>query len=109
MEHPPGNITVTGHSKGGHMTLIIASIVQNNNINFVVMAGCGKKDTQFRRGYEKFLGRLAVGLHGRILSIYDKSDNVAGSCKESFEKAKDVYSKEVELNCFLKSFPEYRL
>jgi len=95
---PPGNITVIGHSKGGHMTLIIASLLQNNHINFVVMAGCGKRGTQFRRGYNKFLNRLATKLRGRILSIYDKGDNVAGSCKESFEKAIDVKSKEVEFN-----------
>ena len=37
---PPENITIAGHSKGGVITLCVASRLRNPMIGFVVMAGC---------------------------------------------------------------------
>lgn len=95
---PPQNITIIGHSKGGIMTLIVASLLENPKINYVVMAGCGKKGTRFRPKYEEFLSKYSPRLSGKILSTYDSSDRVAGSCQEAFDKAKNIKSKEVILN-----------
>jgi hypothetical protein len=95
---PPENITVLGHSKGGLMTLIVASRVGERKINYVVMAGCGRKETTFRRGYERFLDRDARNLRGRILSIYDADDREAGSCQEAFNEAARAETKETILH-----------
>jgi len=92
---PAENITVIGHSKGGHMALLVATILGEDKINIVVMAGCGRSGTRFRRGYDKFLRNHAAQLHGRILSILDAADNVADSCQESFKKVPQLESKEV--------------
>lgn len=92
---PPDHILVAGHSKGGHMALIVASLVQEPEIRYVVMAGCGKHGTQFRQSYEKFLSRNAQDLQGRILSIYDSSDREAGSCQEAFREAPRAKTKEI--------------
>jgi hypothetical protein len=94
---PAKNITIIGHSKGGQMALIVASILKEDKVNFVIMAGCGKKGTMFRRGYEKFLQRHAWRMRGRILSLYDAADKVAGTSKEAFDKAPQVESKEIVL------------
>jgi hypothetical protein len=92
---PPGNITVIGHSKGGNMALITASILNEAKVNFVVMAGCGEKGTMFRRSFEKFLRRSAPRMSGRILSLYDAADRSAGTCREAFDRADHVESREV--------------
>ncbi|MBI4115139.1 MAG: hypothetical protein HY447_01035 [Candidatus Omnitrophica bacterium] len=91
---PAENITVIGHSKGGHMALIVASLAEEPNLNFVVMAGCGKRGTMFRRSYERFLERSAHLMKGRILSLYDSTDREAGSCEEAFRLASGTQSKE---------------
>lgn len=94
---PPRNITVVGHSKGGQMALIVASLVQEARVNYVIMAGCGKRGAMFRKGYERFLQSQARDLDGRILSLYDSSDREAGSCQEAFDAAPHADTKEVVL------------
>jgi len=90
----PANITVIGHSKGGFITMLVAARLGNPNLNFVNMAGCGKWGG-FGKGFGKFVARDASRLQGRILSLYDSSDNIAGSCRKAFEKAAgNVESKE---------------
>lgn len=96
---PANQITVIGHSKGGHMALLVASLVQEPTMHVVVMAGCGKPGTMFRRSYERFLATHASRLQGHILSIYDAADREAGSCHEAFAAAADgVESREVVLS-----------
>ena len=94
---PPSHVTVIGHSKGGSIALIAASELQEEKVNFVIMAGCGKRGCGFRRNYERFLDERAARLRGRPLSIYDASDRLAGSCREAFEKAAIAESSEVVL------------
>jgi len=91
---PPSNITVIGHSKGGYMALMVSSMLRKPDLTFVVMAGCGKEGTQFRRSYERFLEKGAAGLSGRILSIYDTADTAAGSCAEAFDLSGQTRSRE---------------
>jgi pimeloyl-ACP methyl ester carboxylesterase len=95
---PPSHITVIGHSKGGSMALIAASELREEKVNFVIMAGCGKRGSGFGRSFERFLERRAARLRGRILSIYDASDRVAGSCRAAFEKGKLSESEELVLD-----------
>jgi pimeloyl-ACP methyl ester carboxylesterase len=95
---PPSHVTVIGHSKGGSMALIAASELREERVNFVIMAGCGKPGSGFGQGFERFLERRAARLRGRILSIYDASDRVAGSCRAAFEKGKLSESEELVLD-----------
>jgi pimeloyl-ACP methyl ester carboxylesterase len=95
---PPSQVTVIGHSKGGSIALIAASALQEEELNFVIMAGCGKRGSGFGRSFEGFLEERAARLRGRMLSIYDASDRVAGSCREAFEKAAIVESAELVLH-----------
>lgn len=96
---PPENITVSGHSKGGQMALIVSSLIAHPRVNYVVLAGCGKRGTLFRRSFEKFLQGHASLVRGRVLSIYDASDFEAGSCQEVFDAAHGTQTtKEITLH-----------
>jgi hypothetical protein len=90
---PPQNITVGGHSKGGVISLCVASALDNSKVNFVVMAGCEIASVKKYEMYPDF-----NKLKGRILSIYAASDTIAGSCKEAFSMAtKELVKTEITL------------
>ena len=91
----PENITIVGHSKGGIIALLVSSALEEMKVNFVIMAGCGKKETKFRGVYERFLENRAPFLRGRLLSLYDRADRTAGTCQEAFSAASQIYSKEI--------------
>lgn len=76
---PPQNITVAGHSKGGVIALCVASQLQNEGINYVIMAGCEIEGIKKYNMYPDF-----SNLKGRVLSVYADSDTVAGSCGQAF-------------------------
>jgi hypothetical protein len=84
---PPQNITVGGHSKGGVIGLCVAAKLENPQVNFVIMAGCGIASVEKFKMYPDF-----SKLKGRILSIYAASDSVANSCEASFVQASDELS-----------------
>ncbi len=87
---PAKNITVLGHSKGGFITLVVSSILKNPKLNYVIMAGCGIKGA--------CCGAAPSPPAGRMLSIYDQSDKVAGSCKAEFAGGgKNVRGSEIVL------------
>jgi pimeloyl-ACP methyl ester carboxylesterase len=94
---PPSQVTVIGHSKGGMIALLAASELQEEKVSFAIMAGCGKRGSTFGRSFERFLEERAARLRGRFLSVYDASDEVAGSCREAFERGKVADSAEVVL------------
>lgn len=94
---PPSRITVIGHSKGGSIALIAASELREARLNFAILAGCGRRGSGFGRSFERYLEERASRLRGRLLSIYDASDRVAGSCREAFEKAALSDSQELVL------------
>ncbi|MBI4358236.1 MAG: hypothetical protein HY584_02960 [Candidatus Omnitrophica bacterium] len=94
---PSHHIAVMGHSKGGLMTLIVASLLSEPEINYVVLAGCGKSGSRFRESYVPFLKGHAHNLRGRILSIYDSADQEAGTCREAFDEAANLDSQELVL------------
>jgi len=88
---PPENITVGGHSKGGVITLCVASQLGNPRVGFVVLAGCGIKP--LAQAYPD-----STKLKGNFLSIYASSDSIASSCGTEFSKAiQGISSKEIEL------------
>ncbi len=82
---PANRITVVGFSKGGGMVLTLLSLAKQPELNFVNLAGCGKG--QFRKAYDSVLANDAAKMQGRMLSLYDQAETIAGSCKEAADLA----------------------
>lgn len=83
---PSSNITVAGFSKGGFITLLVASSLNDPGIGYVIMAGCGTNAKGF--AFEQFLRRKrGARLTGRILSLYVSSDIEAGSCRPAVDQS----------------------
>jgi hypothetical protein len=74
---PAENITVVGASKGAGIAIFVSNLVKNEAINYVPMAIC-TADTVAE------LIQAQVVLYGNVLSIYDSTDEYAGSCEELF-------------------------
>lgn len=81
----PQQITVVGFSKGGSMSLITAALAKQPGLNIVNLAGCGTG--KFRRSYDNFLNNDAPKMQGRMLSLVDEKDTIAGTCEEAAAKA----------------------
>jgi hypothetical protein len=76
----PQDITVVGFSKGAGITLYVSDMLDNSDINYVLIAICGdwiNSDT-------------AISLSGRILSLYETSDDLGGSCHELADRSPGV-------------------
>jgi len=71
---PPERICIVGASKGGGIAVAASSMLKNERLNFVFMGTCVNWITDWPE----------LDLRGRILSISEESDTVAGSCKEAF-------------------------
>lgn len=97
---PPNNITVSGFSRGGAITLLVSTLLKNPKINFVVLAGCCKNHPQSGRKYKKYVLSQAKNLHGQFLSICDIVDDECQSCKEEFKLAKseNINSTEIKMD-----------
>jgi hypothetical protein len=67
---PPENIVVAGFSKGGGIAVRVSSFLRRPQVRFVLLAACpsGPLSPQIR-------------LTGRVLSVYEASDTLAGTCK----------------------------
>ena len=70
--------TVAGHSKGGAITLITAALLQNPDIKFVDMAGCGN-DGLFARSFRRLIKTFGSRITRRLMSVYDADDRITGS------------------------------
>ena len=85
---PADHVTVAGFSKGGGLTLATAAELGEPRVNFVVMAICaGDTATE-----------LAGRVKGRMLSIYDASDKLAGSCARVLPQGTAGTSHEIVLH-----------
>ncbi|HEX8423487.1 MAG TPA: alpha/beta hydrolase, partial [Pyrinomonadaceae bacterium] len=70
----PRGVTVVGASKGSGIAMHVSSLLKHRDVNFVIMAGCGQQT----------LANRALNLYGRVLSIYDASDEGVGTCESLF-------------------------
>jgi hypothetical protein len=79
------NITIVGASKGGGITIFVSNLLENEEINYVIMAICDPATVEELKQNE-------ISLYGNVLSIYDSSDELAGSCQElfSFSEGKGI-------------------
>lgn len=91
---PAKNITIVGASKGAGIAIFVSYLLENEEINFVLMAICDPATVEALKQNE-------ISLYGNILSIYDSADKLAGSCQElfSFSEGKGISNhKEIILN-----------
>lgn len=90
---PAKNITVAGHSKGGMISMLVMSILAEPDIAYVNFAGCGREGSGFS-GFLRFAEQGAPAARGRLLSAYDRNDQIAGSCKQALEKMTNATVRE---------------
>ncbi len=101
---PAQSITVVGFSKGGMIAMLASSMLQNPDVNYVFMASCGD-------WMQRVLG---LRVSGRVLAIYEASDDIGGSCKVAFDRAGKLGEhRELELHlggghgAFFRPHPEW--
>jgi hypothetical protein len=70
-------IGVVGFSKGGGIAIIASALLADPHIRFVFLAPCG----------DWLDDRKDVNVSGRILSIYEKTDEMGTSCEPLFKRA----------------------
>lgn len=76
---PAERISVVGFSKGGAIAIVASALLRNPRVTFVLLAPCG----------DWVKGRDDVDVRGRILSIYEASDEMGTSCEPLFAQASD--------------------
>ena len=74
---PASAITVVGFSKGGAIAILASAALADDGVNVVVLAGCGRW----------LASRPDLVPRGRLLSVFEASDDLAGSCRPLFERA----------------------
>ena len=80
---PEDHIAVVGFSKGGAIAMRVSSFLRRPDVRFVLLAACWREDEP------------QVRFTGRVLSIREKSDTLAGdSCTPIAEKAEKPTSFE---------------
>ncbi|HEV3050803.1 MAG TPA: alpha/beta hydrolase, partial [Longimicrobium sp.] len=72
-------VAVVGFSKGGALAMIASDLLSDPRIPFVFLGPCG----------DWVQGRDDVDVRGRILSIYEASDELGTSCEPLFAQASD--------------------
>lgn len=83
------DITVIGASKGAMIAMSVSFFCKNENLNFVFMGAC---NGNIRREFPE------MEFYGNVLSIYEKSDTIGGSCESLKNESKHLrHYKEVEL------------
>jgi acetyl esterase/lipase len=76
---PAERIAVVGFSKGGAIAMVASALLKDPRVTFVFLAPCG----------DWVKGRDDVDVRGRILSIYEASDELGTSCEPLFSQASD--------------------
>jgi hypothetical protein len=74
---PAKNITVVGASKGAGIAVYVSHFLENKAVNFVILAICHPDEIAN-------LKQEQIYLVGNVLSIYDSTDEFAGSCRDLF-------------------------
>jgi predicted esterase len=75
---PAKNITLVGASQGAGIVIYVSHLLENEAIYYVILAIC-HPDTVWA------FKQAQIHLYGNVLSIYDSSDDLAGSCQALFE------------------------
>ncbi len=84
----PQRITVVGASKGAVIAMLVSTKLLNPAVNFVLIAGCNDWAEE----------NLAINLCGRVLSVFEKSDEIGRSCQPIFSASQcRPTTREIEL------------
>jgi hypothetical protein len=91
----PSAITVLGTSEGAYIAWQVSSLMKNKDMNFILLGMCSP---------QLIAQHPNSDLCGNILSIYERSDNLGGSCKLLRKRSKCTipHYKEIELSTGLK-------
>jgi hypothetical protein len=74
---PAERIAVVGFSKGGAIAMVASALLKDPRIPFVFLASCG----------DWVQDRDDMDVRGRILSIYEASDELGATCEPLFQQA----------------------
>ena len=77
---PGRRITVIGASKGALITMLVSTRVRSPQVGYVILANCNDWVRENHR----------IDLHGEVLSIYEASDSVGGTCEPIFRQSKEL-------------------
>ena len=77
---PGRRITVIGASKGALITMLVSTKVRAPEVGYVILANCNDWVRENHR----------IDLHGEVLSIYEASDSVGGTCEPIFRQSKEL-------------------
>ncbi len=72
----PGNIVVVGFSKGGGIAINVSSFLGRKDLRYVILASC----------HPAYADLDHYRLTGKVLSIFESSDELAYSCREFAER-----------------------
>ncbi|NIS82922.1 MAG: alpha/beta hydrolase [Anaerolineales bacterium] len=78
----PQRIFVVGFSKGAGIALYVSDMLDNPDINFVLIGICGEWTNSIS----------GLSLSGRVLSLYETSDEFGGSCQALADRSPGVSS-----------------
>jgi hypothetical protein len=82
-------IGIMGYDVGGTAALVASALLQDPDLSYVVLAGCGLDER-----YMRFATQLADQMAGRVLHLWEKTDTQAESCQLAFSRAKTLDSDE---------------
>lgn len=95
---PPGNITISGHSRGAKITMRVAAVLKEPQVRFIPIAGCGYQQGHGSTAkYKKFTKKLASKLQGAFMIMWEESDEIAGDCDTAMKLAANVTYKNMKL------------
>lgn len=85
-------VNVVGTSKGGYIAMYVSSKLQNPEIKYMFIGCCNNH------------ANMPINFSGKILSIYEKSDDIGLSCSTFKNNSKNKLSdyQEIQLNTGLK-------
>ena len=84
---PASHITVIGASKGGVIAMLASTKLENPDLRYVLLGNCN----------DTILERHRPRLSGRVLSVYEKSDEFGHSCAAFFAKGAPALREHREL------------
>ncbi|HYC57978.1 MAG TPA: alpha/beta hydrolase [Thermoanaerobaculia bacterium] len=73
---PASHVTVIGASKGSVITMLASTELQNPEVRYVLLGNCN--DSVFQRRDTR--------LSGRVLSIFEETDEFGGTCEAFFSR-----------------------
>jgi hypothetical protein len=76
----PSRITVAGASKGAVIAALVSTRLKNPRVRYVLLANCN----------QWLIREMNPRLTGEVLSIYEASDEIGGSCKPVVDRSPDV-------------------